>query len=117
MVTDSEIVVTSDRAWFGDPRLGSYVVYVDGSRVGVLRPRGRVSSSVAAGSHRVRVRQWYYLSPTLDVAVGEHETVVLQADMRDRQRSVFRRMAAFMFQPWRSLVLRVVRTNGDVGDS
>lgn len=105
-----EIVFTSDRQWVGDPRFGSYVMYLDGRRAGVLRPRDRVAIPCESGPHRIRVRQWYYLSPTLDVNVAENESVVVQADLQDRQRSFLRRMATLMFRPWRGLSLQVVRT-------
>ena len=103
-----EIVVKSDRDWFGDQRSGSYVVYLDGRRVAVLRPRDSVAIRCDAGSHRVRVRQWHYLSPSVSVQVGESDPVTLQADVRHRERAIVRRMATLMFRPWQGLSLRVV---------
>lgn len=110
-----EIVVMSDRKWLGDPRgspqygSGMYDVLLDGRKVGQLAPRDRVVLPCDSGSHRVRVRgSAGGSSPPLEVQVGEGETVVLQADMADRNRSFLYRMATLVFHPGRFLSLRVV---------
>lgn len=109
----------SDRKWFGDPRgspqygSGMYDVFLDGRKVGQLAPRDQVVLSCDSGSHRVRVRGAAGgSSPLLEVQVGDGETVVLQADMADRDRSFLYRMATLVFHPGRFLSLQVV-TSGE----
>jgi diadenosine tetraphosphatase ApaH/serine/threonine PP2A family protein phosphatase len=73
-----EIVVMSDRKWFGDPRgspqygSGMYAVFLDGRKAGVLPPRRRVVLTCDGGAHRVQVRQEPGRSPTLEVQVADH---------------------------------------------
>lgn len=47
------IVVLQDRTWFGDPRLGAFVVYIDGRRVGVAPVLGEVTVPASPGPHTV----------------------------------------------------------------
>jgi hypothetical protein len=121
----SEIVVMSDREWHGDPHpnpkfgsgnrwyiTGMYDVLLDGRKAGALPARGRVVLSCNSGPHRVRVGQLWASSPTLEVRVEDGETIMLQADMADRDRSFLYRMGTMLFRPGRFLSLWVV-PNGE----
>jgi hypothetical protein len=98
------VVVFQDRMWFGDPRLGAFVVYVDGKRAGVAPVQGQLTVAVTPGVHRVRVRQWWYRSPLVEVAVAEREVVRLRADI-PRSTAFPARMARFTFTPSKCFVL------------
>ena len=97
------LAIESSRDWFGDQRLGTFTVSVDGKNVGKLPRVGRIDVSCEAGSHVVRIRQWWYRSPPLSVTALSGKTIFLKAD-RSRVR-LLRRFAIFAFTPWRALVL------------
>jgi hypothetical protein len=65
------IEVFQDRQWAGDPRLGTFTVYVDGVRAGIVRPLDKLTISLAGGVHSIRIRQWWYRSPTVTVDIQE----------------------------------------------
>ncbi len=96
----SRIVVFQDRVWLADPKLGAFVVYVDRKRVGVAPVMGESAVAVTPGAHTVRVRQWYYRSPAVQVAVESGATVRLRADVPSG-----RGIARMVFTPWRCLNL------------
>lgn len=102
--SSSTVLVFQDRKWFGDPRLGTFVVIVDGRREGVAPVRGQVVVRVKPGVHRVRVRQWWYRSPELELTVPDGATVRLRADI-PKQIGVGKRIARFIFKPSHSLTL------------
>jgi hypothetical protein len=101
------IVIATGRDWFGDPRLGTFTVYLDGKKAGKLPPRGRLVLTCQSGKHVARIRQWWYLSPRVEVDVGEATSLVLDADVTHRG-SMARRALTMMFAPWRGLSLAVV---------
>lgn len=99
------LVVFQDRKWVvADPRLGAFSVSIDGLRVGIAHVGGEVGSDVLPGKHRVRIRQWWYRSPPLEVEVLNGQTVRLRADI-DRSIGVVRRMGRMLLHPSRSLTL------------
>ena len=98
------IQVFQDRKWFGDPRLGAFVVYIDGKRAGVARVSGHMTSQVASGRHSVRIRQWWYRSPSFEVNVVGDENVRLRADI-PRSIGFARGMARAILRPSSLLVL------------
>jgi hypothetical protein len=100
------IVVATGRDWYGDPRLGTFTVYLDGKKAGTLPPCGRLVVSCRSGRHVVRVRQWWYLSPRLEVEASGVSPLVLDADV-SRRDSLLRRLLTMMFVPWRGLSLAV----------
>jgi hypothetical protein len=105
-------VVQTQRDWFGDPRLGTFTVYLDGNNAGKVAPRGRLVLSSTIGEHVVRVRQWWYLSPRLTVDLREGSPLVVEVDV-SRRDSFIRRFLTFMFAPWRALSIEISET-GDV---
>jgi hypothetical protein len=111
MVEDSSsgrIVVSSHRHWFGDQRLSSWSVTLDGKVVGKLLPEGNVNLRCEAGAHVVRIRQWWYRSRPTEVHVTDGQTVNLVADI-PREGSIVGRMFFFIVAPGRALSLTEIR--------
>ena len=98
------ITVFQDRSWFGDRRLGAFVLTVDGKRAGVVRVQGSLTVDVQPGQHVLRVRQWWYRSRAVRVDVQAAETVRLKAGV-DRSVGFLRRWVRFMFKPSTALSL------------
>ena len=96
----SWIVIKNDYKWMLDPRYGRMTAYIDRRRAGRIDLGGAVSKEVTAGqSHQVRVRLWWFKSPTVTLTLGENETRTLRADI-PRDRPVLANMATMMFKPW-----------------
>jgi PEGA domain len=74
------IVVANDYQWIGDPRVVGFTVYVNGRRAGVAPLGEALSAQVDPGTHVVRVRLWWFLSPRVTVSVNPGETVRFSAD-------------------------------------
>jgi hypothetical protein len=106
--TSGRIVIESHRKWFGDQRLGTFVVSLDGTSAGKLPPEGRVELRCASGVHVVRIRQWWYRSKPTEVQISIGQTVSLRADI-PRTGSVLNRMTTFIATPWRALSLTEIR--------
>ena len=102
--TGGVLVVFQDRKWVGDLRLGAFTVAIDGVRTGVARVQGEVSAQVSPGRHTVRIRQWWYRSPSVDVDVPEGQTVRMRADV-DMSVGRARRVGRMLLRPSRSLTL------------
>ncbi len=99
------IVVERNRDWFGDPRFGTFAVYLDHARAGRLRPKDRLGRRCAAGGHVLRIRQWWYRSKPVQVTVSEARTVTLTADIL-RDGNLMRRMAILLLTPSEALSLK-----------
>jgi|ERR1022692_3355702 hypothetical protein len=99
------IVIESNRPWFGDQRLGTFTVYLDRVKVGRLRPKGRLELGCSAGSHVLRIGQWWYRSKPIQVTASDDRTVNLTADAV-RHGSLLRRMAVFLLAPGEALSLK-----------
>ena len=97
-------MVSQHRQWAGDPRLGAFVLSVDGQRVGVVPVLGRLAVTVGPDEHVVRIRQWWYRSAPVVVTVGAGATVCLKGDIPVTP-SFVRRMGRFLAQPSRALTL------------
>ena len=74
------IVVANDYQWIGDPRVVGFTVYVNRRRAGVAPLGEALSAQVDPGTHVVRVRLWWFLSPRVTVSVNPGETVRFSAD-------------------------------------
>ena len=74
------IEVFQDRQWAGDPRLGTFTLYLDGTRAGLVRPLSKLRVDVEPGPHSLKTRQWWYRSPVITVEVEAGEVVRLKAD-------------------------------------
>jgi len=100
----SEIVVVNDYAWIGDPRLGAFIVAVDGQRVGKAPLDGTLRWPVAPGTHTVRIQQWhYYKSPRLTVEVVPGMSTVLRTNKP--AGPVWKAMVRLALRPFTSLSL------------
>jgi hypothetical protein len=108
MDANATLVVSQDRRWFGDPRLGVFGVLVDGRRVGAVPVHDSLRVPVAAGEHAVRINQWrWFRSPAVVLDVQPGTEVALTADIPQALGFV-RRFAKFMFSPSSALVLERV---------
>lgn len=96
--------VSTDRKFFGDPRLGTFVVYLDGTRAGIVPPGGQLVLHSAPGGHVLRARQWWYLSPRLEIEVGAGTHVDVRVDVI-REGAFPSRMLRMILTPWRGLTL------------
>ena len=99
-----EIVVENRRDWFGNPRLGAFVVYVDGKRAGAIQSSQVLRSPCTPGRHVVRIRQWWFGSPSIAVETGSAGSVHLFADGPITGGFVSRFVTA-IFSPGRALRL------------
>jgi hypothetical protein len=98
------IIVFQDREWFGDPRLGAFTMSVDSKRVGKVILHGECACQVVPGVHSVRIRQWWYRSPVVNVNVASGMTTRLRGDI-PLSLSFLKRMAKFALSPSSCLVL------------
>jgi hypothetical protein len=101
---EGRIAIFQDMPWFGDPRMGALAVYLDGKRVGTVYPQATWSSSVDPGSHRLRIRRWWYFSDALTVEVKHGSGLTYRAD-NNRDGGVGVTLLRGMFAPWRALSL------------
>jgi hypothetical protein len=97
------IEIYQDRMWVGRANMAIFNVYVDKKHVGKVPLRSSITIPVRPGTHRVRVRQWYYGSRPLEVPVAAGETVRYRADVPSGQG--IRGVARMLFKPSRSLVM------------
>lgn len=103
-IRSAAVVVQNKNEWMGNPRFGIFSVYLDGKRVGAVPLGQSLEVPTSAGSHTLRVRQWWYLSPRLAVSLADGETAHFDADI-PRQLSVPARMMRLLFRPFNSLSL------------
>ena len=89
--------------WFGNPRQAAFAVYLDSRRVGKLSLNSSIKLPLDSGTHYIRIRQWYYLSPPTPVDVVAGRTIRIQAGVP--KTPLLRRMARMLIAPTRCLVL------------
>jgi hypothetical protein len=75
------VEISQDRDWFGPPRRGAFAVYVDGSHFGTLATKSTIRMTLPIGPHRLRIRQFYFMSPTVNINVESGQTLRLKADI------------------------------------
>jgi hypothetical protein len=111
----SAVTIKNDYPWMLDPRFGRsgfaasfasfqgrFTAYVDGKKTGVIELGSTLRIEIAPDEHHtVRVRKWWYRSPSLDIRLGPQEDLTLYADLRMGLRS----MAHLLFRPSSSLYL------------
>ena len=100
-VAEASVEVWTKRNWHANPRLGELIAYLDGRNVGRLPRPGRLLVPCESGDHMLRIRQWWYLSPRLPLALADGEQVTIEADFAC-QDSLSSRFVRFMFVPWRA---------------
>jgi hypothetical protein len=103
----SSLVVQNAYQWAGTAGAGGFVVYVDGKRAGVATLGGELRLRVDSGQHTVRVRLWWYFSPTVTLTVEPGQTRRLSADI-PRKRMVLARMVRAIVDPLHSLSLEEI---------
>jgi hypothetical protein len=103
------VEIYQDRIWFGNPRQAAFAVYVDNRKVGKLPLNSSINLPLRSGTHYIRIRQWYYLSPPTPVDVIAGRTIRIKADIP--RRPLLRRMGRMLIAPTRCLVLTTVGTS------
>ena len=98
------VVVFQDRHWAGARWLGSFRVTIDRRPAGTVPVSSELTMEVTSGRHSVRVRQWWYRSPSLDIDVPGGGTIRLRADIA-RTAGAVQRMARMILRPSHSLTL------------
>ena len=93
-MTETSVEVWTNRSWHANPRLGELIVYLDGRNVGRLPRPGRLLVPCESGDHMLRIRQWWYLSPRLPLALTDGEQATIEADFACRD-SLSRRFLRF----------------------
>lgn len=100
----AELIVIGNSHWFGDPRLGTFTVYVDGIRRGTVSPGESLPIACQPGLHVVRVRQWWYMSPPTDIEILPGRQTALEGRINQSGNFVSRMLTA-VFMPWRVMTL------------
>jgi hypothetical protein len=75
------LIVHNDYQFIGQPSAAGMTVYVDGKRAGIAPLGENLDAAVEPGRHKLRVRLWYFLSPSIDVDVKPGETRRFRADI------------------------------------
>jgi hypothetical protein len=103
----AQVELANAYKWIGDPRLARFHLYVDGKKAGSARPLGgSFRTNVTPGSHKLRIRFWWYLSPPTQLDVVPGQTPRVTGDI-PRQLTVPKSMARMGIHPLTSLTLRV----------
>jgi hypothetical protein len=103
-VAGGTIIVSTPRHWVGNQALGAFSIYLDGAKVGVLAPEGTLRLPCAPGHHTMRARQWWYMSPRIELDVIPEASRRVECDLA-RRDSTLARFLRLMFSPWRGIVL------------
>jgi hypothetical protein len=101
----ASIILTAPRPWFGNQQLGAFVISVDETKAGVLMPQGSLALDCSAGRHRLRARQWWYRSPTVEVDVVPGEMTRLSVGLM-HGGSPIKAFLTLMFRPWRAVEMK-----------
>jgi hypothetical protein len=101
-VENATIVLTTSRPWFGNQQLGAFAISLDRKSAGVLMPQGSLELSCTPGDHRIRARQWWYLSPPIGLELAPGETVRLKVDLV-RGGFPLRSWLTLVFLPWKGV--------------
>jgi hypothetical protein len=107
----ARLIVVGNSQWVGDPRLGTFTVYLDGEKAGKVPPSESLRLTCKAGPHVLRVRQWWYLSRRTNIETYLNQELRLKAGF-SRTGNVIARTLTGMFLPWRALSLTAVDDHG-----
>jgi hypothetical protein len=109
------IEIYQDRLWVGRPSQAIFNVYVDKKSVGKVPLRSSLTVPVSPGTHRVRIRQWYFGSNPLEVKVSPGQVSTYRADVpRGEGLRGFSRM---LFNPTRCLAMTKTDEHSSAGDT
>jgi len=100
----AQLIVAGNSHWFGDSRLGTFTVYVDGLKVGSVAPGDFLLIPCQPGHHVVRVRQWWFMSPPIDVEIRPEQQTALEGRF-NQNGNLVSRMLTGLFLPWRTMTL------------
>ena len=107
------IAVVSNRKWYLRPKSGTFVVTLDGQRVGAVAPVDRLELHCSSGTHVLRVRQWWLRSKATPVVVSGDSVVCVEVD--DPAQSPFlKTWLTMMFVPGRALTFSVATPGPEV---
>ncbi len=104
---NARLTFRSNRRWYGDQRLGSIVVWADGTKLGRLTPNETVEERMVPGSHVVRIGQWWYRSRAVAIDIRSNQSLIVDV-VDPRSNKFVKQMALFLFAPRRSLTFRVI---------
>lgn len=104
----SLITVRNDYGWMGAPRAGEFVTYIDGRYAGSVILGQTMEFPVAPGTHTLRVRNKWFMSPRKIVELPPGKALDFRADF-PMEESFLRRMISGLFNPFHSLVLEEMR--------
>jgi hypothetical protein len=108
------IEIYQDRMWVGRPNQAIFNAYVDKKSVGKVPLRSSLTVPVRPGTHRVRIRQWYFGSNPLEVRVSPGQVSTYRADVpRGEGLRGFSRM---LFNPTRCLAMTKTDEDSSAGD-
>jgi hypothetical protein len=68
-------------------------------------PQGSLALGCSTGRHRLRARQWWYRSPTVEIDAVEGEVIRLSVGIIHRA-SPIKAFLTLMFCPWRGVEIR-----------
>lgn len=99
-----ELLIESRRSWMGKQSTGAFIVVLDGRKAGKLLPEGSLAIELEAGEHTIKVRQWWYSSRSIEIAIsaGKQETLIARSS---RDEHFVRTFTRFLFLPWCALYL------------
>lgn len=106
------VEISQDRDWFGPPRRAAFAVYVDGSHFGTLAIKSTIRMTLPIGPHRLRIRQFYFMSPTVNINVESGQTLRLKADI---PRIPLLRRFLKMLRIFRALDLSILEGKEEIG--
>jgi hypothetical protein len=77
----ARIDIANNYRWVGNPAAAGFTVYLDGKHAGVALVGQTLSQQVQPGPHVVRVRLWYFLSPSVTINMPPGDTRQFSADI------------------------------------
>lgn len=105
-VTDESpsLTLKSNRLWVMSAQSGTFAVYLDGKRVGRLKPVDVVKITCSPGTHRISVRQWWYRSRPVSFSIesGQNAVTEILDPSQHKGLHAFRR---FLFSPGSALTI------------
>lgn len=99
----SMITVRNDYGWMLEPSGGEFATYIDGRYAGSVMLGQTMEFSVAPGTHTLRVRNKWFMSPRRTVELPPGKALDFRADI-PREARFLRRMSG-LWDPFHWLVL------------
>jgi hypothetical protein len=83
---------------------GTFAVYLDGKRVGNLKPVDELKIACSPGTHKVSVRQWWYRSRPVSFSIQAGQNAVAEV-VDPGQNKGLRSFGRFLFTPGSALTV------------